>query len=35
MLVRSMDKMKPETLERHLTNAQKFLDQLDAELIEN
>jgi len=35
MLVRSVDKMKPETLERHLTNAQKFLDQLDAELIEN
>ncbi len=32
MLVRSLDKMKPETLERHLTNAQKFLDQLDAEL---
>lgn len=35
MLVRSIDKMKPETLERHLTNAQKFLDQLDTELIEN
>jgi deoxyribodipyrimidine photolyase-related protein len=32
MLVRSLDKMKPETLERHLFNAQKFLDQLDAEL---
>jgi deoxyribodipyrimidine photolyase-related protein len=32
MLVRSLDKMKPETLERHLINAQKFLDQLDAEL---
>jgi len=32
MLVRSLDKMKPETLERHLTNGQKFLDRLDAEL---
>lgn len=32
MLVRSLDKMKPETLERHLLNAQNFLDGLDAEL---
>ena len=33
MLVRSLDKMKPETLERHLTQAQKFLDQLDHESV--
>jgi deoxyribodipyrimidine photolyase-related protein len=33
MLVRSLDKMKPETLERHLTHAQKFLDQLDHESV--
>lgn len=32
MLVRSLDKMKPETLALHLNNAQKFLDQLDREL---
>ncbi len=34
MLVRSLDKMKTETLERHLLNAQKFLDQLDKELAQ-
>ena len=33
MLVRSLDKMNPETLERHLTHAQKFLDQLDHESL--